>query len=427
MTRCRHGLLRRKTRNDCPVSRNTDFFDYNDRSEIVSAQIGANLFAHAYDYIGNQTNHVANTAINTYTHNALNQISTAQEVFAPLRETTHDLDGNMTSDGVYTYAYDAANRLSSVSSNGIVIVANQYDYKGRRIRKTTPTTETTFVYDGWNLVYEQELVGDATNETFYCWGKDLSGRLQDAGGVGGLLYIRRNGTIYIPHADAYGNILRYTDTAGNVVAEYTYDAFGKTIAQSSSMADVFRIRFSTKYFDTETSLYYYGYRFYHPVLMRWLNRDPVEETGGMNLYVFCANNPTLRHDVDGRSWLTCFGDCIEEWRLDWSKIFTAMNAAASLNAPVPKTGTERLWLEKGVSEDTTELSRAISQGEKLARKLPLGNPVRSKIIQSLGNVRRFMRNPALVKAGAAGAALTVFEGFYDIGTMLYCSMHCCGE
>ena len=42
-------------------------------------------------------------------------------------------------------------------------------------------------------------------------------------------------------------------------------------------------------------------------------------------------------------------------------------------------------------------------------------------------VRRFMRNPALVKAGAAGAALTVFEGFYDIGTMLYCSMHCCGE
>ena len=55
--------------------------------------------------------------------------------------------------------------------------------------------------------------------------------------------------IYVPHAAANGNIVRYTDTAGNVVAEYTYDAFGKTIAQSGSLADFFRHRFSTKYYD----------------------------------------------------------------------------------------------------------------------------------------------------------------------------------
>ena len=151
------------------------------------------------------------------------------------------------------------------------------------------------------------------------------------------------------------------------------------------------------------------------------------ETGGANLYAFCDNNPINRYDANGQSWLYCFGDCVEEWRLDWSKVFSAMNVAASANAPVPKTGAEKLWLDKGVSSETTELSRAISQGERLARKLPLGSPVRSKIIQSLGNMRRFMRNPALVKAGVAGAALTVFEGFYDIGTMLYCSIHCCGE
>jgi len=38
-----------------------------------------------------------------------------------------------------------------------------------------------------------------------------------------------------------------------------------------------------------------------------------------------------------------------------------------------------------------------------------------------------MRNPAVVKAGALGAALTVFEGFYDIGAISYCTIHCCGE
>ena len=62
----------------------------------------------------------------------------------------------------------------------------------RRIKKTTPTTETTFVYDGWNLLYEQEVVGDATNETSYCWGKDLSGRLQGAGyGAGTQINIQK--------------------------------------------------------------------------------------------------------------------------------------------------------------------------------------------------------------------------------------------
>ena len=105
----------------------------------------------------------------------------------------------------------------------------------------------------------------------------LSDTLQGAGGVGGLLYLKRNGTIYVPHCDAYGNVMRYTDTAGNIVAEYTYDTFGKTIAQSGAMSEVFRHRFSTKYYDSETGLYYYGYRFYSPALMRWLNRDPIED------------------------------------------------------------------------------------------------------------------------------------------------------
>ena len=107
------------------------------------------------------------------------------------------------------------------------------------------------------------------------------------------------------------------DCIGNVVAEYTYDAFGKTIAQSGPMAEVFRLRFSTKYYDSETGLYYYGYRFYSPSLMRWLNRDPIEEAGGLNLYGFCGNCAVCMYDKDGRAyfikrrldyipWIDCF-------------------------------------------------------------------------------------------------------------------------
>jgi RHS repeat-associated protein len=149
-------------------------------------------------------------------------------------------------------------------------------------------TVTNF-YDGWNLVREVEVRGIITNIIEYVWDKDLSGSFQGAGGVGGLLYEKRNGAIYIPFQDAYGNIMGYWDTNGTIVAEYTYDAFGKTISQSGIMSDVFRHRFSTKYLDAETGFYYYGYRYYFPQLRCWLNRDPLEEEGGNNLYVFCLN------------------------------------------------------------------------------------------------------------------------------------------
>ena len=78
-----------------------------------------------------------------------------------------------------------------------------------------------------------------------------------------------------------------------------YDDFGRTISRSGSMADFFRMRFSTKYFDSETGLYYYGYRFYSPALMRWLNRDPIEEDGGVNLYCIVNNSPIFCCDYVG--------------------------------------------------------------------------------------------------------------------------------
>jgi RHS repeat-associated protein len=315
-----------------------------------------------------------------------------------------------------------------VSTNGVLVLTNFYDEKSRRVKKVTADAVITFFYDDWNLVEERIVYTNGAMSTIhYCWGTDLSGTLHGAGGVGGLLYLTVDDEIYIPCYDNNGNITQYIDVNGYSVASYAYDSFGGIITKSGPLADFFRHSFSTKYFDTETCLYYYGYRFYRPDHGRWLNRDPIDEDGGVNLYTLCENNPKIKFDINGQSWLYCFGDCVEEWRLDWSKVFTIINILSSANAPVPKIDSEKLWLDKGVSKNTTELSRAISQGERLARRLPLGSPIRSKIVQSLGDLRRFMRNPTLVKAGAAGSVLTVFEGFYDIGTMLYCSIHCCGR
>ena len=287
------------------VSRNDDEFSYNERGEVVFSRRGAENAeedSYSYDSIGNLLFSSCNAATNTYTANNLNQYTSILCDSASLREPTFDVDGNMLSDGNLSFACDAANRLTTVSSNGITLVTNFYDAMSRRVKKVTPEATHTYVYDGWNLVLERiERDGGETDTVEYFWGKDLSGSLGGAGGIGGLLYLKHNGATYVPLYDANGNVVQYVDATGAVVASYVYDAFGRTLASAGSQAELFRFRFSTKYHDPESGLVYYGYRFYSPNLARWLTRDPLEEQGGLNLYGFCGNAAVDRFDPYGLS------------------------------------------------------------------------------------------------------------------------------
>ena len=88
-------------------------------------------------------------------------------------------------------------------------------------------------------------------------------------------------------------------TAGNVPTT-TEGPFGEPLRATGPMADSNPYRFSTKYQDIESGLLYYGYRYYQVSNGRWLSRDPIEETGGLNLYGYVSNNPTDFVDGDGR-------------------------------------------------------------------------------------------------------------------------------
>ena len=65
------------------------------------------------------------------------------------------------------------------------------------------------------------------------------------------------------------------------------------------MAKANPFRFSTKYQDDETDLLYYGYRYYNASTGRWINTDPIEEDGGINLYAFLANESIASIDFRG--------------------------------------------------------------------------------------------------------------------------------
>lgn len=166
----------------------------------------------------------------------------------------------------------------------------------------TPATYLKFVCDGWNLI--AGLDGNNANaiKRSFIWGLDLSGSEQGAGGVGGLLAIKpaSSNPSFIAY-DGNGNVAALIDaTAGTTSGNFEYGPFGETIRLTPNANNQSPFKFSTKYQDDESDFLYYGYRYYNPSTGRWLNRDPIEEAGGKNIYEFVRNSPVDQYDLLGR-------------------------------------------------------------------------------------------------------------------------------
>ena len=216
--------------------------------------------------------------------------------------------------GAATLNYDKENRLRSAVCNGVTSLYI-YDALGRLLSVDQPNssgapTKEICTWSSWTMLARAIYTSGSLTETFrYTWGLDLSGSLGGAGGVGGLLAIERNvaGTttwdIRYAHNDANGNNIALTDSTGNVSARYRYDAFGNTLSatdvDNTGWVNHNIHRFSTKPTFGNTGLLFYGYRWYTPRDARWLNRDPIGERGGMNLYGFCYNDGVDKWDLLG--------------------------------------------------------------------------------------------------------------------------------
>src|SRR5207245_3231170 len=99
------------------------------------------------------------------------------------------------------------------------------------------------------------------------------------------------------HADSNGNITYLVNSSQTVAASYRYDPFGNTMSSSGTLASANVYRFSSKEIHVNSGMYYYLYRFYDPSLQRWINRAPIEEEGGINLYGFAATSPISAYDA----------------------------------------------------------------------------------------------------------------------------------
>ena len=87
-------------------------------------------------------------------------------------------------------------------------------------------------------------------------------------------------------------------------AQYEHDPYGNPINTTGDAAGLNLYRYSNEYHDEDLGLIYYNYRHYNPTDGRWINRDPIAEQGGINLYGFIRNTPLAFMDWLGGRPLT---------------------------------------------------------------------------------------------------------------------------
>ena len=191
--------------------------------------------------------------------------------------------------------YDCEGNLACVSNavSGAVSLY-WYDQHGRRVAKSENGLLTLYIWDGMDIIATAH--ADGTIREYFTRGIGI------AGDVGSLVAETRfsggTATTTYLHSNWRGDVVMAADTSGNVVGEYAYTTFGEQLSSVGSFVP--RFTFSSKERDA-SGLVYHGFRYYSPVLCRWISEDPIREGGGFNLYQFCWNNPVNRMDLYGRN------------------------------------------------------------------------------------------------------------------------------
>jgi len=200
----------------------------------------------------------------------------------------YDDNGNLFSRSkspARTYAWDVENRLLGASEHGDPVATFGYDPLGRRVTKTVAGVQTRFVYDGEDVLREQNPSGTTT----YVHGPGRDEPLAKELGVQRTFF----------HADGLGSIVRRTNQAGVVLSSSTYDSFGRSTGLANGYS------FTGREWHAEAGLYSYRARAYDPVLGRFLSVAPSAPAGGVNPYAYACNDPVNMNDPFGTGGEVC--------------------------------------------------------------------------------------------------------------------------
>lgn len=275
-----------------------------------------------YDPLGNRTSVVEDGVTTTYNSNEMNEyvsLSGGQNV-----SFGYDDNGNLINEDTTTYQYDFNNRLVQVAETGNTIDL-AYDPLSRRIQEITPMGSTNFYFQGIRSIEEKSLT-DEVKRTL-CYGTWLDD----------LVTISLPDSTFFTHTNQLGSINGITDVSGQIAERYEYTPFGLTTYYDSGFGIISQSSISNNFFAGRykllgTNLYYNRLRHYAQTLGRFIQRDPIGYSDGLNAHSYVDNNPltfidplgtkktcVFYSDGNGKGYISC-------WEADndanvWDDIF----------------------------------------------------------------------------------------------------------
>ncbi|MBU7022497.1 MAG: PD40 domain-containing protein, partial [Theionarchaea archaeon] len=279
------NILHMKNEGSSSIKEEWDYtYDSLDRLSAAAGGPPGETYSLSYQYdsAGNRTQ--LNST--TYAYNEMNELLSLSDPSGN-STFTYDIHGNLITkdDGqnLWEYSYDYENRLQSVKKNGQVTEEYSYDGDGKRIKKIDSDSERIYIHGGLNALYE---VNTTTQmEATYIYGPT------------GQLAKKVNDITEYYHTDHLGSTRLVTSESGVTTEEIMYKPFGGQLNETEE-----RYTYNGKELD-ETGLYYYGARYYDPVIGRFISRDPLtgktESPQTLNRYAYCRNNPLTYTDPAG--------------------------------------------------------------------------------------------------------------------------------
>jgi RHS repeat-associated protein len=260
----------------------------------------------SFDGDGRPTSRTATAAVNGVP-NAVNTLPTAFTAsYTNNRLTTfngaawtYDTQGNLTGDGTNTYVWDVRNRLTQIKQGATVTASFEYDALNRRTKKIIGAASTEYLHDGLTPVQEKR-VGDITQLITGPGIDDYLSRITTTIGATPITTTRNYLT------DFLGSTTALADDAGAIKTTYGYEPYGEATVSGEATVNSFQY---TGRENDGTGLMYYRARYYHPKAKRFIAEDPIGQSGGINSYVYVADNPLIYTDPTGECpW--CIGAAV---------------------------------------------------------------------------------------------------------------------
>ena len=246
--------------------------------------------AYTYDAAGNRMTRTENGETVTYALGAGDRLASwtggSYTYNAAGCVTRIERDGRPTLD----LAWNGQYQLVSVSTNGVFAEGYAYDALGRRVSTTTQEGTVRHVYgDSWQCLADVDESGNVICS--YVWGE----------GIDKLLAVKIGGESYYPLTDIQGTVWGYADSQNTVVARWTYDAWGNFLSEFCAVPALssVRYRFQGREWSKTTGLINFRFRWYDSIVGRWLSKDPIGLSGGLNLFAFCMGDSLNYYDTVG--------------------------------------------------------------------------------------------------------------------------------